>query len=136
MGKRKPLAIEIVWSQLLLCGGEWKTRKAIYEELLAEGFERRYVDFYLFHLSQNQPKEEELLKTLDVTGTKGSPITLCPKCKQVKEETTAFFQVPLYPELPNADDTLKTVQPEMLNIPFRPMYYCQCEKIKAEVENL
>ena len=58
---KKKLAIEIVWSQLLLCGGEWKTRKAIYEELLAEGFERGYVDWYVFCLSQNQPKEGNML---------------------------------------------------------------------------
>jgi len=59
MSKRK-LAVEIVWSQLLLCGGEWKTRKAIYEELLSEGFERKYVDWYVFCLAENQPKENEM----------------------------------------------------------------------------
>lgn len=57
---KKPLAVEIVWSQLLLCGGEWKTRKAIYEELLSEGFERKYVEWYVFCLAENQPKENEM----------------------------------------------------------------------------
>jgi hypothetical protein len=87
------------------------------------------VDWYLFCLSNHQPKEK-LLKTIHVTASSGSPIELCPKCKEVKEEITAFFRVPVYPELPEASDTLKTAQPEMLNIPFRPMYYCQCEKMK------
>lgn len=59
---KKRLAVEIVWSELLLCGGEWKSRKEIYEELLAEGFERKYVDWYLFCLSQHQPKEDEIVK--------------------------------------------------------------------------
>jgi hypothetical protein len=57
---KKKLAVEIVWSELLLYGGEWKTRKQIYEELLAEGYERRYVDWYLFCLSNHQPKENAM----------------------------------------------------------------------------
>lgn len=32
-------------------------RKEIYEELIAEGHERKYVDWYLFCLSQHQPEE-------------------------------------------------------------------------------
>jgi len=70
------------------------------------------------------------LKTIHVTASKGAlPIELCSKCKEVKGETTAFFQVPLYPEL-DASDATKTVQPEILNIPFGPMYYCQCDRMK------
>lgn len=41
---KKKLAVEIVWSELLLYGGEWKSRKQIYDELIAEGFEQKYVD--------------------------------------------------------------------------------------------
>ena len=54
---KKQLASDIVMNELLWYGGEQKTRKAIYDELLAEGFEKRYVDFYLFSLSQHQPKD-------------------------------------------------------------------------------
>ncbi len=57
---KKPLAVEIVWSELLLCGGEWKTRKAIYEELIAEGHERKYVDWYLFCLSNHQRRDNAM----------------------------------------------------------------------------
>jgi hypothetical protein len=71
---RKPLAVEIVWSQLLLCGGEWKTRKQIYEELLAEGFERRYVDWYLFCLSNHQPKGKTMEPENLQPATEAEPI--------------------------------------------------------------
>lgn len=60
---KKKLAVEIVWSELLLCGGEWRTRKAIYEELIAEGFERQYVDWYVFCLSNHQPEKESMKNT-------------------------------------------------------------------------
>jgi hypothetical protein len=52
---KKQLASDIILNELLLCGGEWKTRKQIQDELIAEGFEPRYVDFYLFCLSNHQP---------------------------------------------------------------------------------
>lgn len=102
---KKLLAVEIVWSQLLLYGGELKTRKAIYEELLTEGHERRYVDWYLFCLAENQPKgntmnEEQIkqvselmnslqadiqqaiergkfLATIIARGTSGREVALC-----------------------------------------------------------
>ncbi len=56
--KRK-LASDIVMSELLWCGGEQKSRKDIFDELIAEGFERRYVDWYLFCLSNHQPAAEQ-----------------------------------------------------------------------------
>jgi hypothetical protein len=128
---KKPLAVETVWSELLLYGGEWKSRKAIYDELIASGYATRYVDYYLFCLSQHQPKKEDYLKTIHVIASAGNPIMLCPKCHEVKEEITAFFRVPLYPEL-SKNDQGKTVQPEMLSVLFRPMYYCQCARLEAE----
>lgn len=119
MGKKK-LAVEIVWSELLFCGGEWRSRKQIYEELLAEGLEKKYVDWYLFCLSEHQPTEEERLKTLHVTASTGPAIELCSKCREVKQETTAFFKVSLSPG------------DAVIDVPFRPMYYCQCERMEAE----
>jgi hypothetical protein len=80
MGKRKPLAVEIVWSQLLLCGGEWKTRKAIYEELLAEGYGQKYVDWYVFCLSNHQPKGKTMQQ--EVANTQKAldkPCNICGK---------------------------------------------------------
>lgn len=56
---KKQLASDIVMNKLLWCGGELKSMKQIYDELIAEGFERKYVDFYLFCLTQYQPKESE-----------------------------------------------------------------------------
>jgi hypothetical protein len=58
MGLRmmKKLASTIVLEQLLWCGGEQKSLKQIYDELIAEGYERKYVDFYLFCLTQYQPE--------------------------------------------------------------------------------
>ena len=50
--------IDAVLNETLLCGGEWKTRREIYEELIAEGFERRYVDFYVFSLANHQPEKQ------------------------------------------------------------------------------
>lgn len=56
---KKPLASTIVLNELLLlCGGEWIARKQIYDELCAEGNDPRLVDWFLFCLSQNQPKRE------------------------------------------------------------------------------
>jgi hypothetical protein len=57
--KRKQRASEIVLGELLYCGGEWKSRKEIYEDLIAEGFEPKYVDSYLFYLSNHQPPKEK-----------------------------------------------------------------------------
>lgn len=59
MSKRR-LAVEIIWSELLLCGGEWKSRKQIYDELIAEGYAKKYVDWYLFCLANHQPKEHDM----------------------------------------------------------------------------
>jgi hypothetical protein len=56
--KRK-LATDIVAQELLWYGGEQKPRQQIYDELIAEGYERRYVDFYLFSLSNHQPEKRE-----------------------------------------------------------------------------
>lgn len=53
---KKQLASEIVLSELLWYGGEQKSRKQIQDELLAEGFEKSHVDYYLFCLAQHQPK--------------------------------------------------------------------------------
>jgi hypothetical protein len=55
---KKQLATDIVMNELLWCGGEQKSRRQIQDELLAEGFEQRYVDWYLFCLSQQQAKEQ------------------------------------------------------------------------------
>jgi len=55
---KKQLATDIMMSELLWCGGEQKSRKQIQDELLAEGYGRQYVDWYLFCLSQQQPKSE------------------------------------------------------------------------------
>ena len=55
---KKQLATDIIWQEQLWYGGEQKTRKQIYDELLAEGFDQQYVDYYLFCLSNHQPKEE------------------------------------------------------------------------------
>jgi hypothetical protein len=55
---KKILATDIVLNQRLWCGGEQKTLKEIHGELLAEGYEKRYVDWYLFCLSQHQEKDE------------------------------------------------------------------------------
>lgn len=54
---KKQLASDIVLNELLWCAGEQKTRKEIFDEMIAEGFEREYVDFYLFCLANHQPKE-------------------------------------------------------------------------------
>jgi hypothetical protein len=132
MSKKKRLAVEIVSEECLLYGGEWKSRKAIYEELRASGYERKDVDWYLFCLGQHQLKEERL-KSLHVTASTGDPITLCPKCHEVREETAAFFKVPAYPA-GSENDQGKTVQPEIIDVPFRPLYYCQCERIETETE--
>lgn len=59
---RKPLASDIVLAEPLLCGGQWKPRKQIHDELIAEGHPPRLVDWFLFCLSQNQPKREEKVK--------------------------------------------------------------------------
>lgn len=62
---KKKLASDIILDELLWYGGEQKSRKQIYDELLAEGFEKKYVDFYLFCLSNHQPGqalEEEASK--------------------------------------------------------------------------
>jgi hypothetical protein len=55
--QKKPLAADIVMNELLWYGGEQKTRKAIFDELIAEGFERKYVDYYVFCLANHQPEE-------------------------------------------------------------------------------
>ena len=52
---RKQTAADSVMNEVLWCGGEQKTRKGLFDELIAEGFERRYVDFYLFCLTNHQP---------------------------------------------------------------------------------
>lgn len=54
---KKRLATDIVLDELLWCGGELKSRKQIQDELLAEGCEKRYVDWYLFCLANHQPRE-------------------------------------------------------------------------------
>jgi len=55
---RKQTAADVVMNELLWFGGEQKSRKQIQDELLEAGHERRYVDFYLFCLSQHQSKAE------------------------------------------------------------------------------
>jgi hypothetical protein len=62
MSAKKQLASDVVLNELLWYGGEQKTRRAIYDELIAEGYERRYVDFYLFCLSQYQPTSKQVEK--------------------------------------------------------------------------
>jgi len=81
VSKKKKAAIEIVWSELLLYGGEWKSRKAIYEELLAEGYERKEVDYYLFCLSEHQPKREDAMpdeRLTEVTLVEKAILDLLP----------------------------------------------------------
>jgi hypothetical protein len=56
---RKQTAADIVMNELLWCGGEQMTRKQIQDELLEAGYERWLVDFYLFCLSNHQPKTEK-----------------------------------------------------------------------------
>jgi hypothetical protein len=57
---KKQLASDIVMNELLWCGGEQKTRAQIQSELLDEGFERKYVDWYLFCLANHQPTKQEV----------------------------------------------------------------------------
>ncbi len=103
----------------------------IYDELIAEGYAQKDVDYYLFCSSQHRPKEEERLKTLHVTASTGEQIELCQKCHEVKEEIAAFFTVPLSPK-PNVENA----QPEMIEVPFRPMSYCQCARMEAQPTSL
>lgn len=56
---KKQLATDIILhEQLLWCGGELKSRKQIQDELQAEGYEKKHIDWYLFCLSNHQPKED------------------------------------------------------------------------------
>ena len=55
----KQLASDVVLNELLWCGGELKTRKQLFDELIAEGHDRRYVDYYLFCLANHQPTSEQ-----------------------------------------------------------------------------
>ena len=64
MSKKKELAIEAIWSERLLYGGQWKSRKEIYEELIREGYAIHYVDYYLFCLSEHQPKQRHIQQAL------------------------------------------------------------------------
>lgn len=83
---RKPLASTIVLSELLLCGGEWISRKQLYDELCAEGNDVRLVDWYLFCLGQNQPKREGVCSSTMTTATKrgNSHTWQCP-CGEMME---------------------------------------------------
>jgi len=60
--KRK-LASDIVLSELLWYGGMQKTRRQIYDELLGEGFEKQYIDYYIFCLANHQPMKVEIKNT-------------------------------------------------------------------------
>lgn len=59
---KKPNAADIVMNKSIFCGGEWITIAQLERDMLAEGFERRDVDFFLFCLSQrddHQPESEK-----------------------------------------------------------------------------
>lgn len=55
---KKPLASTIVLNEKLLCGGEWISRKQLYDELCAEGNPPRLVDWFLFCLGQGKRDEQ------------------------------------------------------------------------------
>jgi len=52
--RKRKLAIDIVLDEPLLCGGEWKTRGQLYRELIAEGFDPYYINYYLCCFSLNR----------------------------------------------------------------------------------
>lgn len=56
---RKPTAAQIIMDGPILCGGEMKSRRQIYDELLAEGHDRGLVDWYLFCLSERESQEQQ-----------------------------------------------------------------------------
>lgn len=58
---KKPNAADIVMNKSILCGGEWITIAQIERDMLAEGFDRRDVDFFLFCLGQEafEKKQKE-----------------------------------------------------------------------------
>lgn len=54
---KKRLATDIILDERLWCGGELKSRKQIQDEMIAEGYEKRLVDWYLFCLGNHQLRE-------------------------------------------------------------------------------
>ena len=52
--------MEQILGEQLWYGGELKSRRQIYDALVGEGFEQRYINFYLFCLARHQPGESRL----------------------------------------------------------------------------
>ncbi|HJT55891.1 MAG TPA: hypothetical protein VJ761_05315 [Ktedonobacteraceae bacterium] len=68
-------------------------------------------------------------KYIYATATAGPPLALCLHCKKVKGDYGVVLQWPFYPEI----GVEHPVEPEMLNIVFRPDELCACPAEKSGV---